>query len=94
MVFAMTASFTWFSDPGHSWLRVSAADLRALGLTPRDFTSRSRRENGVFYLDGVKDAPLFITRWKAKHGNEPKVHISHGTDASFVQRLPHNTLEQ
>jgi hypothetical protein len=77
--------FIFYSDPGHGWLEVSAANLRALGLNPTDFSTCSYRKGNVFYLEEDCDAPKFITAWEAK--NKTKFQFRENLDGGFIRDL-------
>tara|TARA_R110000787_G_scaffold225918_1_gene333729 strand:+ start:237 stop:494 length:258 start_codon:yes stop_codon:yes gene_type:complete len=70
-------TFTFHADPGHAWLRVSPAALRALDLTPEAFSSYSYKGKTNFYLEEDWDAPLFLNAYKAKHGIMPTIRETH-----------------
>ncbi len=53
----MTKNYTFHSDPGHGWLEVPIADVRASGA---EISSYSYYKNGVSYLEEDCDAPAFI----------------------------------
>lgn len=64
----MIKSFTFFSDPGHGWLQVSATDAASVGLKAKDFSICSFRNEGTFYLEEDCDAPKFKSAWERFHG--------------------------
>lgn len=65
--------FTFYSDPGHGWLKVSVADVLAVGLDPIDFSRYSPRRGVTLFLEEDCDAPKFLRAWKAKHGTEAPI---------------------
>ena len=79
--------FTFYTDPGHGWLQVSAADLRALCLTPQSFSRYSyRKAADLFYLEEDCDAPKFLAAWEAKHGRKPDIKDVH-QERTFIRAL-------
>ena len=71
----MQKTFTFYSDPGHSWLKVSQKDCDLLNLKPDDFSSYSymdRQKAGVvFYLEEDCDAGVFLEKYKTAFGSYP-----------------------
>ena len=82
-------TFNFYNDPGHGWLQVSAADLRAVDLTPRDFTRYSYRSKGakLFYLEEDCDASKFVEAYEAKNGGRPEFKDRYQA-RSFIRSLP------
>lgn len=59
-------SFTFFSDPGHGWLKVRRNDLKRLNLEHKiSYCSYERK--GYVYLEEDGDASLFIESMRAAH---------------------------
>lgn len=81
--------FTYHTDPGHGWLEVSAADLKAVGLTAKDFSAYSYRGNGKLYLEEDCDASKFVAAYEAKHGRKAEYQERYA-ERSFIRRLPSN----
>ena len=85
-------TFTFFSDPGHGWLRVSQAACNAIGLSAFDFTRYSYQDKtGVqFFLEEDCDAGRFIEKFKAIYGQNPKIdeHYCERTRIRNMRRLP------
>lgn len=58
--------YTYFTDPGHGWLKVPLEELKALGIA--DKISSFSYTNGVYaYLEEDCDMPIFLA---AKFGKE------------------------
>ena len=68
----MKSVFTFYSDPGHAWLKVSVKDALAVGLSNQDFSTYSYYRNGFFYLEEDLDAGVFIQAYIAKNGQPPQ----------------------
>jgi hypothetical protein len=60
----MRFTFTYFTDPGHGWLRVSRAHLEALHLE-HAITPYSYARGKWVYLEEDCDAPAFIAAARA-----------------------------
>lgn len=66
-----TRQLVFFADPGHGWLRVSMADLRALGIAGK-ITEYSYRNGDQAYLEEDLDAGTFLDAaqaagWEINH---------------------------
>jgi hypothetical protein len=82
------ADFTFFSDPGHGWLAVSAADLREVGLFAVDFSRYSFMSGDRFYLEEDCDAPKFMDAWERVHGRKIELREDHSPRNGFIRSLP------
>jgi hypothetical protein len=52
---------TYLQDPGHGWLLVDEVTLRALGMSPRDFSACSyKSRDGICALEEDCDMPKFL----------------------------------
>ena len=51
---------TWFSDPGHAWLKVNKQTLEDFELTPQHFSRHSYTDGVDLYLEEDCDAGIFI----------------------------------
>ena len=49
--------YTFWADPGHGWLAVPAAEIKALGIKPSGY---SYRAGGFVYLEEDCDLGLFM----------------------------------
>ena len=80
--------FTMYSDPGHAWLRVTPADVYALGLTAKDFTPYSYRssDNRYWYLEEDMDATTFIAVWEDRMGHPLRYTNSHTDGSSSIRK--------
>ena len=85
---AEAKSFTFYADPSHGWLKVSEADIRDLGMVPREFSSYSYESfsGEFFYLEEDCDAGKFLTAYKAKHG-EPVIKESFCNSPSKIRNM-------
>jgi hypothetical protein len=92
----MRNRFCFYIDPGHGWLAVLNADLRAFDLTAADFTACSYvSEDGQrLYLEEDCDAPKFIAAFEARLGFKPEIFERHSNSDSFIRRLPRNAAGQ
>lgn len=58
----MPLYLTWYTDPGHAWLRVPRDVLPAYGFSESDFSSFSYVDQyGFLYLEEDSDAPKFLS---------------------------------
>lgn len=71
--------YTFFTDPGHGWLRVPLADLHEVGFKPSKY---SYYDKDYAYLEEDCDAPLFMEYVDAKPHKE--VHVENNI---FIRRL-------
>ena len=59
----MNLFLTWYTDPGHAWLRVHRDVLAAYGFNESDFSCFSYVDQyGFLYLEEDSDAPKFLAR--------------------------------
>lgn len=72
----MNKVYTFWVDPGHSWLEVSIEDLKTVGLKQTDFSEYSYRLGGRFFLEEDDDAPKFLKAAKL-----------FGIKASYVEEI-------
>ena len=83
------ASFTFWNDPGHGWVQVSALDIVRAGLTPSAFSGYSYRQgrgtDATYYLEEDCDAPKFINAWTARFG-KPELVDEYRANI-FIRRL-------
>jgi hypothetical protein len=57
-------TLTFYSDPGHAWLKVPRVYLNTLGIAGR-ITVCSYQRKGCVYLDEDYDAEIFLRAAKA-----------------------------
>ncbi len=83
------ATFEFYSDPSHGWLRVARSELADLGLVARDFSSYSYISFcGLHvYLEEDCDAPKFFRIYEAKHGTTPTIVEKYSSRSSFIRNL-------
>lgn len=86
-------TFTIFTDPGHSWLAVTLADVLDVGLFIDSFSRYSYRDpvgTGStacnLYLEEDCDAAKFIAAYVAKHDALPVIVESHCNRDSHIRR--------
>lgn len=53
-------TYTFYSDPGHSWLKVTRAELKRLDLCDK-ISGYSYEDGDYVYLEEDCDASLFLT---------------------------------
>jgi len=90
-------TFTFYSDPGHAWLKVSGLALLRAGLYPSlDFSScsywkRDKAGELFFYLEEDCDAGIFLAAYYGKNRALPKLKHSNSNGSSRIRgfnRLP------
>ncbi len=83
----MSGLYRFIEDPGHGWLEVPSAELKALGIEHL-ISGCSYQRNGLTYLEEDCDLSVFAT---AK-GWTPKDAYTHWQttyqENTFVRRLP------
>ena len=80
-----TKRFTFISDPGHGWLKVSRADLIAAGVDL--LISRYSYQRGdTVWLEEDCDAGIFLTAL-TNAGKEFKIAEKHGNRQSTIRSL-------
>lgn len=78
-------TFTYHLDPGHGWLEVDWTELKALSLSPTDFSRCSYRKRNVFFLEEDCDAPKFLAAWEARHGQKAELRERHSNGSSAIR---------
>lgn len=81
----MKRTFTVYSDPGHAWIKVPEADIKAVGLKAADFTRYSYIDKGHMFLEEDCDAGKFLDAFKRVHGVEPRQAVRHCNSQSRVR---------
>lgn len=74
--------YTWHSNPGHAWLAVPLAEIRALGIGDK-ISGYSYRSGSMAYLEEDCDAGVFI---EAKRASGAVL-----TAANFSESFKENT---
>ena len=66
-----TASYTYFKDPGHGWLRVKRTELESLGIAG-DITPYSYAKGQWVYLEEDLDMATFMKAkgWLVENGGQ------------------------
>ena len=83
--------FTFFSDAGHGWLRVTLDDCKAVGLSKFSFSHYSFIDRDWLYLEEDCDASKFFAAYVKTVGEMPIVHDVHTNGNSAIRhkaRLP------
>ena len=83
-------TFTFYTDPGHGWLKVSLSNLASLGFLPSDFSRYSYKKNDNLYLEEDCDAAKFVLAYKTKHGVSLKHKESHTDRQSRIRSYSPN----
>jgi len=83
--------FTFFTDAGHGWLRVTPEDCRAVGLSKFSFSRYSFVDRDWLYLEEDCDASTFLNAYVKTIGDMPIIHDVHTNGNSTIRhkaRLP------
>ena len=64
--------YLWIEDPGHAWLRVPLAEVRASGANISDF---SYRQGAYAYLEEDCDAGNFLDAIGLRTASFPHKHV-------------------
>lgn len=68
-----------YSDDNHSWLAVKISDLEKLGIKNQiSDNSRYRKSGKTAYLEGEKDAPLFLQKLEENEIEYDIIQKNHG----------------
>jgi hypothetical protein len=91
---AAATTYAFHTDPGHGWLFVPGANLRAVGLGPVHFSRCSYLDGATgadgMYLEEDIDAGIFLARLRHLTGAKPSIQdITHHGDA-FIRANRHN----
>jgi len=65
-------TYTFFHDPGHGWLRVTHAELHALGIADK-ITPYSYTHGRHAYLEEDCDLSTFLAAFRQRYQCEPKI---------------------
>ena len=83
-----TITKTFYSDPGHAWLKVDITDLVDLGLE-RSITAYSFRRGSSVFLEEDLDATTFIKRFQRRRPNyQLKFDDQHTDKRSKIRSYP------
>jgi hypothetical protein len=77
--------YTFFSDMGHGWLRVTIDDCKAIGLSKSDFSWYSYADKDWLYLEEDCDAAKFIAAYVRTVGEMPIIHDVHTNGNSVIR---------
>lgn len=79
--------YDFYSDPGHGWLKVKRAELKALNLLP-DISHYSYQNEKFVYLEEDCDTDLFV-RAMAEQGIEVKFRFQEVHRDSEIRNYEH-----
>jgi len=87
-------TFTFYSDPGHAWLKVSFMDIHRIGLgISTDFSGYSyykwdkEDSTGFAYLEEDCDAGIFLAAYYGKFKAMPRIVRNDSYEDSFIRGL-------
>ena len=83
------SDFVWHEDPGHAWLRVPKALVKALNIE-HEISSYSYEDDDNFYLEEDCDAAVFANAYKKMNGTVSplsEAEVVFTDDDSFVRYL-------
>jgi len=90
-----TIPLQWYSDPGHSWLRVSRKDADHLGILNRiSAFSYQSESNRILYLEEDCDAPILLDALSKSTDSLPNYRIDRHTNkrSRVKSLLSYNSL--
>lgn len=79
--------FTFFSDPGHGWLKVPRSLLVDLGISDK-ISSYSYQKNTWVYLEEDGDCLAFFQAFQQKFGHKPECVEKWTNNYSGVRNFP------
>jgi hypothetical protein len=68
----MIKVFSYYSDPGHGWIKVPKGLVVSLSIADK-ITRYSYMRKGFAYLEEDCDAITFINAYRARYGIDPKI---------------------
>ena len=77
--------FEFHYDAGHGWLKVTRADVKAVGLTEADFSAYSYADAQHLYLEEDCDAGVFVQAFEAMKGMRHEFAEIDDGDDSFIR---------
>lgn len=82
--------YTFYSDPGHGWLRVPMNELIDLDIAPKISAYSYVYRNGKWvYLEEDIDAGKFIDAYVERHGTEPQIVYKYSDNRSDIRNYVH-----
>lgn len=78
-------TFTFVGDWAHGWLSTNVADLKDVGLKPKDITRFSYMRDGTVYLEEDCDLETFVKAYQRKYGYVPKMRAGKQEKRSYVR---------
>lgn len=88
----MQKTFTFYSDPGHGWMKVHRQDLRTLGLILK-ISPYSYMRGDYAYLEEDLDASVFIEAFRQTFGETPKFREENTNKYSKIRGYDHYSAE-
>jgi hypothetical protein len=80
--------YTFYTDPGHGWLKVSMGDLKSLGIENAISGCSYVSRNGRFaYLEEDMDAGTFMRAFENTFGYKPQI-VEEYDEKSPIRSLP------
>ena len=80
----MKETYTFYSDAGHGWLKVSIEEVKELNVKVSKY---SYRKNHTLYLEEDCDAPKFLEAYESKFGFRPNIKEAPSVNQSFIRGL-------
>jgi len=80
-----TLELTFYTDPGHGWLKVRKADVDALGVRVSGYSYISPK-GSYLYLEEDCDAPAFLRAAEGAGWTVIHEHSIHSNSDSFIRR--------
>ena len=75
---------TFYSDPGHAWLKVPIKELEALGIE-RKISKYSYHNEGMAFLEEDQDAGVYLDAQKLTGNGEIKLEFKHTDEDSPIR---------
>lgn len=69
------ATYSFYSDPSHGWLRVSKRDIDKVGLNASSFSTFSFLDDKFFYLEEDLDLKIFFNAFHRMFMKEPSIRL-------------------
>lgn len=80
----MQKTFTFFSDPGHGWVKVPTSILVALNIADK-ITHYSYLRGDFAYLEEDQDYTTFLNAFRAFTGKDPSIKESFANKYSKIR---------
>ena len=69
----MTMTMTYFADPSHAWLKVTAEQAAEIGLEEQNLSVYSYKSKDAFFAEEDCDASTVILKHMACFGTKPTI---------------------